>query len=435
MSCLLLLLSPIVLAPARAAGTYSSTPQHLVLIDSANVFEAAEVDTGWLPSGSPLQVRFAILGAGTTDVVMEGDADLWWPTDLNLGFTPEVGSGELMADTGLEATTSIKVDVFGLSWEEVIDNRALNDVTGRVEFDPFVLDDSTTNRVELTSTEAGTELISYSLDIFAGVGLTFSANLTPQAVIGFEGLGWQTADQYLSSAWGTLTYAPLGQAMQEVVATFQASWDATLALVLTPEIYLDAGWLGSYSVLSFDVPITLSSTSFVQDFPSTTLSFPLPVMRTDLESYDFGDLEVGGLANLNLAVFNDGLLNLEGGTALTGSTYFSAYPNYFLAGPGQEDGMVVSFNPQTAGEFEASLLLTSNDPGTPTREILLVGRAFSPEPEPEPEAEDTGADGNAVIPSEVGGCGCASARTGPGAWVVLPTLLALVGWRRRRLQG
>ncbi len=418
---------------AQAAGTYSSTPQHVVLIDTANVFEAAEVDTGWLPSGSPLQVRFSILGEGGTDVVMEGDADLWWPTDLNLGFTPEVGSGELVADTWLEATTAIKVDVFGLSWEEVIDNRSLNDVAGELDFDPFVLDDSTTNRVELVSTEVGTELINYSLDIFAGVGLTFTASLAPQAVIGFEGLGWQTADQYLSSAWGTLTFAPLGQAMQEVVATFQASWDATLALILTPEIFLDAGWLGSYSVVRFDVPITLSSSSFVQDFPSTTLSFPLPVMRTDLESYDFGDLQIGELRNLNLAVFNDGLLDLEGATAMTGSTYFSAYPNYFLAGSGQEDGMVVSFNPQTAGEFEASLLLTSNDPSTPTREILLVGRALEPEVEPEPD--DTGGEGNAVIPSEVGGCGCSASRAGAGAWLALPALLALVSFRRRRAQG
>lgn len=412
--------------PALAAGTFSSTPQHVTLIDEVNVFEATEIDSGYLPSGSPLQVRFAILGAGTTSVVMEGDADLFWPTDLNLAFTPEAGSGELEADTWLEAVTTVKVDVFGISWEQVIDSRALNDVTGRVVFDPFVLDDSTTTRVELTSSEAATELIDYSLDIFAGIGLTFKASLGPRATIGMEGLGWQTADQYLSSAAGTLTFAAAGQPEQEVAATFQAIWDNLLSLVITPEIYLDAGWLGSYRVARFEIPIDLSHTSFVQDFPTTTLRFPLPVMRTALESYDFGELQVGELRNLNLAIANDGLLDLEGETGLTGSPYFSLYPNYFQAGPGREDGVVVTFAPESAGEFEARLLLSSNDPSQPIAEVLLVGRAVEP---PVEEAEDTGGS-SAVIPSEVGGCGCASARAG-GPWPLLLGLLGLFGLRRR----
>ncbi|NOY25119.1 MAG: hypothetical protein GXP62_04520, partial [Oligoflexia bacterium] len=364
--------------PALAGGSYSSDSQHFILGDSANVFQKTEYDTDWLPTGSPVQVRFQIAGMGSADVVMEGDADLWWPTDLNLGFFPEPDSGALTVDSNLEAVTSVKFDIFGYTWEQVIDSRTLADVVGDAVFTPFVLDDSAQDRVEIVNDDGAVEVVSYSLDVFAGVGLTLSATIGPQAIVGFEGLGWQTDDSFLETEAGTLSYAALGQAVQDVAATFIAAWDATLSIIITPSVDLDAGILGSYTVVEFEIPITLSSTSFEQEFPTTDLSFPLPVLATDIDSYDFGELTVDELANLNMAIYNDGELNLEGAPALTGSSYFMLYPNYFQASPGSEDGLVVTFAPESAGSFEASLLLTSNDPYQPAKEILLTGTAVDP---------------------------------------------------------
>ncbi|MCK6505528.1 MYXO-CTERM sorting domain-containing protein [Myxococcota bacterium] len=421
---------------AAAEGVYSSEPQHLLLSDIANVFQEAEVDSGWLPADSPVQVRFQVLGLGATQVVMEGDADLWWPTDLNLSFLPEPGSGELFVDTNLQAVSTVRFDIFGYSWESEIDSRTLDDVVGGATFDPFVLDDSSENRVEIVSDDGAVELITYSLEVFAGVGLTFSADIGPEATIGFEGIGWQTEDALLTSASGALTYAATGQAVQEVVATFLAAWDATLDLVITPQVDLDAGFLGSYTVVEFEIPITLSATSFEQAFPPTSLAFPLPVLDVDVESYDFGELTVGDLANLNLAIYNDGELDLEGVPALTGSSYFLIYPNYFQAGPGHEDGLVVTFAPETTGSFQASLLLTSNDPSQPTKEILLTGVAVDP-PVVDDGGGDTGTDAeddgtDPTISTEVNGCGCASGSAPAGLPLLASLGLGLVALGRRR---
>lgn len=420
---------------SAAEGTYSSEPQHVLLSDLANVFQEAEVDSGWLPADSPVQVRFQILGLGDTQVVMEGDADLWWPSDLNLSFVPEPGSGELFVDTNLEAISTVKFDIFGYSWEQVIDSRTLDNVVGGTVFDPFVLDDSSQPRVQIVSDDGAVELITYSLEVFAGVGLTFTANIGPQATIGFEGIGWKTDEDLLSSEAGALTYAATGQAVQEVVASFLAAWDATLDLVITPRVDLDAGFLGSFTLVEFDIPITLSATSFEQAFPPTTLLFPLPVLDVAVESHDFGELVVGDLANLNLAIYNDGELDLEGVPTLTGSSWFLIYPNYFQAGPGHEDGLVVTFAPEEAGSFQASLLLASNDPSQPTKEILLTGVAVDP-PVVDDGGDDTGTDGegepNPTIQTEVGGCGCASSGEPAGLTLLASLGLGLVALGRRR---
>jgi len=417
-------------APALADGEYSSEPQHLVLADAANVFQESEYDSGWLPSGSPLQVRFQIQGEGATGVAMEGDADLWWPMDLNLGFFPEPGTGELHVDSRLAAVTSVGFDLWGYSWSNVIDDRGF-DVNGAAMFDPFVLDDATPNRVEVVNETGGTEVINYSLNVFAGITLIFTANLGPRAIVGFEGVGWQSGEDLVSSSTGTLQYLAEGQAFQDVQAAFIGAWDATLSLVLTPALTVDAGILGSYEVLSFDIPIDLATSAFEQAFPVSSMSFPLPVLKTDLDSYDFGELTVGELANLNLAIHNDGELNLEGTPAVTGSPYFLLYPNYFQASPGQEDGLVVTFQPDTAGAFEATLLLVSNDPATPSKEITLTGVAVDPPVVDAGDTGDTGGGGNATIQSEVHGCGCASGGTSSAASLLLALGLGLAALGRR----
>ncbi|RME20753.1 MAG: hypothetical protein D6798_19755 [Deltaproteobacteria bacterium] len=432
------LLLAIAMPSARAAGTYSSEPQHVVLSDEANVFEEAEIDSGWLPTDSPLQARFQIAGLGATGVLMEGDAELTWPENLNLHFQPEPGSGEMVVDASLAAITSVRFDIFGYSWESEIDRRSI-DIAGETIFNPFVLVDQAPSRVEVIDDGDAIELITYSLEVFAGVGLTFDATLNTRMEAGFEGLGWVVDEVEYPYSTDVVNFPAEGQSSQDVVAHFLGGWDGSFSLVIEPSLSVDAGILGSYEVLRFEIPIPLATSSFEQLFPQTDLSFPLPVLRTDIDSYDFGELEVGQLANLELAIHNDGLLDLEGVPALTGSPYFSMYPEYFQAGPGREDGIVVSFAPEAAGEFDATLLLASNDPARPAMEIALHGVAVEPDVEVDTgTSSDTGTGdgaGGAVIQSEVQGCGCAS--SGGSSRTFLGVLLGVVlvaAGRRRRAQ-
>ncbi len=436
MICSALLLA--IAAPsAQAAGTYSSDLQHIVLSDEANVFEEAEIDSGWLPKDSPLQARFQIAGLGASGIVMEGDGDLYWPDNLNLAFYPEAGTGEMVVDASLAAITSVRFDIFGYVWENEIDSRGI-DIAGEQVFNPFALVDQSPSRVEVIDDGTAIELITYSLEVFAGVGLTFDAYMNTRMEAGFEGLGWVIDDVEYPYSTDVVNFPAEGQSTQDVVANFLGGWDGSFSLVIEPSLTVDAGILGSYEVLRFEIPIPLATSAFEQLFPVTRMSFPLPVLRTDLDSYDFGELEVGQLANLELAIHNDGLLDLEGVPALTGSPYFSMYPEYFQAGPGMEDGLVVSFAPEAAGEFDATLLLASNDPAQPAMEITLHGIGVEPEEEIDTGTTggtDTGGGdnaGGAVIQSEVKGCGCASTQSKPRTMLGLLLGVALVAVGRRR---
>jgi MYXO-CTERM domain-containing protein len=174
---------------------------------------------------------------------------------------------------------------------------------------------------------------------------------------------------------------------------------------------------------------------FEQAFPVTALTFPLPVLETEVESYDFGEVLVGSVANLELPISNGGQLDLEGTVGHLGSPWFSSYPEYFLAGPGREDGVVVTFSPEGEGPVSATLLLESNDPLVPIREIELTGVGLLPEEESGVEGgggvqEEGGTSDGVSEETKVGGCGCSSA---PQNWSGgLGALMALGLLRRRR---
>lgn len=425
-------------APAQAQDVYTSELQSFTLMDSVNVFRKTEFDTGWLPADSPVAVRFQIRGEGASGIVMEGDADLWWPDDLNLGFFPTPGTGELVADTGMAAVVTTKFDIFGYSWEQEIFNEGF-DVYGEKEFNPFVLWDSDPNRIEIADAIASTlNLIDFELDVFAGVSFYFTTDVTPRAIIGFEGGGFELGEYTLSSEDEVYTFPADGQPEAVVRATYLGLWDSALGVDFRPTLGVDAGFLGSYDIISFDVPIDLITSSFEQPFPTLNMAFPLPLLNTDYDSYDFGELTVGELQNLEFPIYNDGLLDLEGDAAISGSGYFSSYPNYFLAGPGREDGLVVSFAPETAGSFEATLLLISNDPNTPHKEIRLTGVAVDPPVIDDGNGGGDGDDGDAGDPTlstEVKGCGCTSTRQSGGAPLLGLLGLGLVALARRRRSG
>ena len=81
---------------------------------------------------------------------------------------------------------------------------------------------------------------------------------------------------------------------------------------------------------SIDIPIPLGSDDFEQEFPETVLEFPLPILSPPVLEHDFGEIEVGRLVNWEMEVVNDGTMDLEGFIGLTGSPYFSSFPDAFM---------------------------------------------------------------------------------------------------------
>ena len=162
----------------------------------------------------------------------------------------------------------------------------------------------------------------------------------------------------------------------------------------------------------------MEEVSLEDPFEPVEHAYSLPLLVTPDDSHDFGEIDVGTMANWDLELANMGATYLEGVVGISGSPYFSVYPNDVLAADQGQDGIVVSFLPETEGLVTATLVFSSNDPVHPTYEITLEGMGV------EPVSEDL-----TVIESEVG-CGCATSPRPITALLLLLPGLAIL--RRRR---
>jgi hypothetical protein len=282
-----------------AALAFSSETQDVHFEDLADVFQGAEFSTGWVPGGSPIAVQFAIESNGGADVGMDGTADLSWPSPFRLDYTPEPESGSLILDASIDAVTSIQIDLsdWGYYGTFELDRRSMP-VRADTSFDPFKLDGSVDQRVEVVDEGNPNELIYYSYEIIAGLSLDFSATIRTRSVVGFQGVSITTGDQVLTQEGQAAALPVAGEASYLVDSTFRGAWDTTVDLLLTPEAEACSAF-GCVTLLSFDIPFTLLSDAFEQDFPQAQQIFPLPLQVVDTTDRDLGDVTVGGVGNLD----------------------------------------------------------------------------------------------------------------------------------------
>ena len=397
---------------SSSAWAYESESQSVLLEDSAPVFDNIAFDSGVIPSVSPVGVQFTLGTKGGTDVRMEGEAYLSWPDDVTFAAEGEVRKGYFELDASLDAVTSVVVDLSsygGPSGAFEIDHRSLA-MDGRAIFDPFVLEGAAEPRVEIEDTTDSTQLINYSYEIFAGVSLDFTANMTPTITVGFEGVQWLVNEGVITEENEPVVITPEQGADFIVDSVFRGLYDGTIALVFDPQVSVTAPFLGTIPLVSFEYPLELVTDSFEQDFEQVSFTFPMPVLQPGSDAEDLGEVEVTQLRTVNIPIQNIGNLALQGSAAIEGSADFTVFPTQFNAAPGTSDGLVVTFAPSEVGAASAELVLTSNDPGYPDIRVLLSGTGVE---------TDQGQNVETIIES-TSGCGCASTTPGPA----LPTLLA-----------
>lgn len=417
----------LLLALALPAFAYESEEQDVRLEDRAGVFENIQFTTGVIPEGSPIGIEFAVSSNGGTTVVMEGEADLTWPDNVTFGATGEPQSGLFTLDVTLSAITSVVVDLsdYGLDvWSGQIDNRSLT-MDGAQRFDPFVLDGAAEPRVEIVDTTDSTQLIQYSYEIFSGVSLDFQADMTPTFTVGFEGVQWLANEGVITMENTPIQLTPEQAADFAVDTVFRGAYDGTIALVFTPQVSVTAPFIGSIPIVSFEYPLELLSDAFEQDFVPTSYIFPMPLLQPGADSADFGAVELGQIATMNIPVQNLGNLALYGVATIEGAGTFTVFPDQFNALPGTSDGLVVTYAPALVATDAAELVLTSNDPGYPDIRVTLSGSGI------ETIDEDVAGDTkDEEITAGLSGCGCNTpAGALPGALVSLS--IAAFAIRRR----
>jgi hypothetical protein len=265
----------------------------------------------------------------------------------------------------------------------------------------------------------------------------------------------------ITAALDVISIVPeIDQAALPVNAIIHQSWESHLLLEMNSGLEVCAEVIGCFDELSITTPFDELVGTLERSFETEIYSHPLPVFGSSVSAIDFGEVVVGESAAHELTIDNPGELQLEASTVIDGTGEFRVFPDAVIAPPGTVDGLIVLFEPETAGPQSADFVLSTNDPARPEVRIHLTGQAMAPPvaaedtgaTEDSGEAEDTGelsdqdtgeteetgltdeaTQDSEVAEGDLKGCGCASgpAPAGPLAWCFG------LGWMlsRRRREG
>jgi uncharacterized protein (TIGR03382 family) len=416
------LLLALLLVPVPAFA-WESDPQDLLFADDTDVFGSVEYDSGNLPAGSPLSVRFFIHSDGGASTEMEATSNLEWPEALTHGLVGVPGSGLFQLVCDLQMQAEVDYDIYGFTgtypaWSQRL---YLHD---QKPFDPLLLPGGEATRVEVSDDGDGIDTIHYPISLFTGVELDFTLDAFPRATGSLEGRRVETNGSVMDAEGGTalLEVPSANPGWIDMSSTYVGWLTSTLAVVFQPALSIGTPF-GSFEVARFDVPVDLVAVDEEHPFAAVAYQHPLPsIVPPEMDDYDFGHLDDGDLADLHVPAENVGLLDLEGTAHIEGDAAFSVYPEYFYASPGSADGIVVSFAPTTPGEHTALLVLESNDPVRPRLEIPLKGTG---------DDTDVGVEPSDEVKAHVSTCGC-DAASGAGPWPAALAALALIRRRRSR---
>ena len=405
------------------------------------LFDSVDFDTGWVPAGSPLQVRFGVMLGGATRVEMGGTSRTSWPPALEEAVFGREGTGRLAMDFGIEVIARIRFDVevagTRYMWEGDIPTAGFPTdlrVADEATFDPFLLPDAEpvsvadmTGDIPVIRADLGGGLIpipgirgGFVLNV---IGTLSAAYRTDRIVVG-------DAVEPITAEGGTTVVradpdAPELGGFKDVRITPEGTIAYEGTITLAPSLFIQiAGSRWDLPIAEVDVPIAdLDSNT---EFNTAEVHVALPDIRVDPTSLEFEATGVGDAAELLLTVHNDGEAPLEveirePAAPFTAGTAMVTIP------PSSSNRVAIGFEPFTAGDREAVLFLASNDPDEPLVTVQLRGSGFG--------AADAGvADGGVDEggPATDGGCGCRAAGGGSAPPAALLGLLALALTRGRR---
>lgn len=419
------------------------------------LFEGVMLDSGWVPSSGPIQVRFAVLLGGSTEVDMAGVAETWWPSALSAAVRGHADGGRLAIDYGLELIARARVDVQvgGIRYREEFDiplpGRLPRDLRLAAEtlFDPFALPPSEpigvqddTERVHVVELDITETLLpipgvggGFALDAAAMLTSSYrtdriaitdaltdiveeGASVIVRADPGAPGLG--AAKDYKVLPHGTITYDGV--------------------ITLYPTLFIEIPGR-RFDLTIGEIPLRVVDLSAPTDFQPAEVHVPLPDVRLAASSLAFGAVAVGAGFERLLTIHNDGEAELRVRADVPEGP-FAPSPATLVIPPRSSTAMSIRFEPMLAGEANAVLWLETNDPDEPRLAVRLSGEgelAFGDAGLGDAGVPDAGLGDGGLDPIvTTGGCGCRTAgggSTSPWTGVLfLPLLLVLAARRKRR---
>ncbi|MGE0790925.1 MAG: MYXO-CTERM sorting domain-containing protein [Sandaracinaceae bacterium] len=442
------LLAP-ALASAQAAGAQCPPDavgchtQDVDFTHRAAAFDDIMLDTGWVPSSGPLQVRFYVYIGGSTQVDLGGTAVTSWPSALDVAIPGRPGTGRFAINYGIEVVARIRFDVTVASihytWEGDIPVPASVPTDLRLAdelvFDPFVLPPSDPRPVT----------VSDATDPIYIVNVPLTDALIP--IPGISGNFAVTATGMLDAAYRTDTIDVTGStgpidmeggstlirpasgtdfgAAQDYTVLPHGTIDYDGVITLAPGFFISiAGRRFDFSLI--EIPIRVVDVTSNTEFNQEMVHVPLPDVRVDMRVLGVGEVAVGDMREVLVTVYNDGEAELELAVGDPGAP-FSVLPAPMSVPPSSSVRLAVRYAPSEVGHDARRLSLATNDPDEPLVTIDLEGDAIM-------GLRDGGVPTDAGPGAEIeAGCACrATPGSRPSSLGLASIVLVALARRRRR---
>lgn len=403
---------------ATASAQYASTPHEVLFEDLLTPFTGSVIDTGYLPDpNGAIAVRFFVTPSGGVFTEMEAVSDLRWPNAFFHSMTAIPGEGLFGIDVDLDIALEVQIDVavYQDTFQVFAQHLTIEDV---VAFDTLVLPDSPEYPLEVAAEANLLDPFEFDIGLITGVSLDLAVDIEPVVAAqlygkhvesSLAGVSGQQTEELGSAVIGVPAGNP---AIVDVESAYVADLASQVQLAIVPSATLDT-FIGDFQLIAFDLPIDILDFDEERRFDPVFSPHPLPAMQP-FEVDPFGEVELGNLANRSISLVNLGLLGLEGVARIEGNDVFTVFPDYFYATADQDDGLVVTFMPETIGAAGATLVIESNDPSTPELRVPLQGVGFEevlpPTEPPTPPSVDQPEPPESINGEDVKGCGCSSGR-------------------------
>ena len=255
-------------------------------------------DSGWLPGGSPIQVRFTAHAGNTVYVAMDGDGSYDWDTQT-IDFEGAVEGGVFDLDFGIDLQSQVQFDILGQQWVSDLFPPVNYGVFEDILFDPYLLPgqpqrpailETSTPQQTVLDVPLGIDLVvasgNFQLDVAADVYAELEGNSilveAPESSVIVD--AWD-----LAFALGADPTSPL-----DVWATLEAYlyWEITVNLY--PTVVLTV--LGQdFTLAQIDIPVPLPSFDDIWVFDPVALHFAAPPpIEPEEEQGDDDDSADGG---------------------------------------------------------------------------------------------------------------------------------------------
>lgn len=424
-------------------------------------FDDVDFDTGWVPSGSPLQLRFQFFLGGSTEVEMGGTAVTSWPAPLNLQVPGRPETGRFSVNYGMEIHVFLRFDVrvagIRYTFEQELpvpfipsDLRLADEVV----FDPMVLPGADPRPIMVADTTGRIELFTVGLGSFIPIpgvdgGLAVDVTGGLEGFYGSDrlvisdarGIDVELGETVVGPDEGVLGFG----AAKDMLIHPEGTLDYTGILTFFPTLFIDVGSRFDFTLAEIPVDI-LDLTSNVV-FDDAMNHVPLPDVEIMPTMIDLGEVMVGDESEQLLRIRNAGEATLNI-TVRDPASPFSLGGLELSVPPSSTGTLAVRFAPESASAAAAMLFIATNDPDESLVLVRLGGLGTEPPPPPPPMMDagmpdtsmpmvDSGRDAGATT---AGGCGCAvpgarTSRTSSNHAAAVLLLLAVVALTRRSRRG